>query len=494
MIEEFFRTFFPLLLSGSTYQILLNIAIPLLIFCISNSWHRYLKYAMDYIRSGFKTFNTIELSGSVIEDKNGISTKFSNRFKSLIFYINQHCMEDHLLKRLTEISFNNYNIFDNSPGFETEYLIDQDIPLKLTDNIFCNIRIKKEQHVHDKKTLTEKIVIAKIYSETISVNKIKLFLKLVEREYADFIEMKMLNNTFCFIYLKDDEYGQPIFNISKFSSTKTFDNLIFRNKIALKKRLDFFLNNNAFYNKLGIPYTLGLLLYGSPGCGKTSTVKAIANYSDRHLIVIPMNKISKFTSLRHIILNDEISSYKIPHSKRLYIFEEIDCNGMEKIISKRNNEPLDNSSFSSSKEDEENIKDKIIRDLMSQHSKSNEYCMLNGPDNKNNINDDKITLGSLLELLDGINEAPGRILIMTTNKDPSNFDDALLRPGRIDIKMEFSKCNRDEINQLYKMWFDQDIPDDILNNIKEDIFSPADLGELFINNISNPEHILELIV
>jgi hypothetical protein len=488
-MDELMRTYSLITLHGSKYQILLNIALPFIIMFISSYWKVCLKYIIELVKLGLKTYNIIELSGSVIEDKHGVSTKFSNKLKALIFYINQHCMDDLLLRKLTEISFSNFNtMYHSNPAFETEYLVDQDIPLKLTENIFCKIRIVKENVVQDKKTVRMKDIVVKIYSEFVSVKQIQTFLKLVEKEYEDFVEMKMHNNTFCFLYLRDDESGQPVFNISNFSSTKTFDNLVFRNKEALKKRLDFFLNNKNFYNKLGIPYTLGLLLYGSPGCGKTSTVKAIANYADRHLIIIPMNKINKLTSLRQIILNNEIAEYKIPHNKRLYIFEEIDCNGMEKIIAKRNISDEKKEIIS----DEE--KENFYKELMSNYSKSKgDFSMLHGPEHKNNIIDDKITLGSLLELLDGINEAPGRILIMTTNNNPSNFDDALLRPGRIDIKMEFSRCNRDEINQLYNMWFNKSIPINFLKNVKENIYSPADLGELFINNISDPDNILKLI-
>jgi len=108
-------------------------------------------------------------------------------------------------------------------------------------------------------------------------------------------------------------------------------------------------------------------------------------------------------------------------------------------------------------------------------------------------NSDKVTLGGLLELIDGINETPGRILIMTTNNDPQSFDDALLRPGRIDMKVKFANCSVDDICQLYYMWFKTDIPRDMMPGIVGDQYSPAELGEIFINNIGHPDNILEIL-
>ena len=42
----------------------------------------------------------------------------------------------------------------------------------------------------------------------------------------------------------------------------------------------------------------------------------------------------------------------------------------------------------------------------------------------------------MLEVLDGMMERDGRMLIITTNY-PEKLDEALIRPGRIDLKVKF---------------------------------------------------------
>jgi ATP-dependent 26S proteasome regulatory subunit len=58
----------------------------------------------------------------------------------------------------------------------------------------------------------------------------------------------------------------------------------------------------------------------------------------------------------------------------------------------------------------------------------------------------------LLNILDGIQESNGRIIIMTTNK-PEILDKALIRPGRIDIEINFKKASIDNIKEIIENFF-----------------------------------------
>jgi len=60
----------------------------------------------------------------------------------------------------------------------------------------------------------------------------------------------------------------------------------------------------------------------------------------------------------------------------------------------------------------------------------------------------------LLNILDGVIETPGRMIVMTTNFI-NKLDPALIRPGRIDIRIEFRACSRkvlkDILGQFYEV-------------------------------------------
>merc|ERR1719410_800686 len=60
---------------------------------------------------------------------------------------------------------------------------------------------------------------------------------------------------------------------------------------------------------------------------------------------------------------------------------------------------------------------------------------------------DPLNLSGLLNVLDGVVDTPGRILIMTSNH-PEKLDPALIRPGRIDKKLMLGYMSGDTLLKM----------------------------------------------
>ena len=65
---------------------------------------------------------------------------------------------------------------------------------------------------------------------------------------------------------------------------------------------------------------------------------------------------------------------------------------------------------------------------------------------------DKLDLAGLLNVLDGVVDSPGRIVIMTTNH-PESLDAALIRPGRINTKLHMGYMTDDSIVGMFDHHF-----------------------------------------
>jgi chaperone BCS1 len=60
----------------------------------------------------------------------------------------------------------------------------------------------------------------------------------------------------------------------------------------------------------------------------------------------------------------------------------------------------------------------------------------------------RISLSALLNVIDGVASQEGRILIMTTNH-AERLDDALIRPGRVDMRIKFELASSPMIKSLF---------------------------------------------
>ena len=149
---------------------------------------------------------------------------------------------------------------------------------------------------------------------------------------------------------------------------------------------------------------MGLLLHGVPGCGKTSTIKAIANYTQRHIVSVPLNRIKTSKQLLEIFYQEQLNHMNVPLSKRLYIIEDIDCSELKDIVTDRSFSEEKDSGNNGGKVDDEDP----AQNFLNLFKVSSNKAMDKFDEGKK-----ELTLAGLLEVLDGVMEMDGRMMVIT---------------------------------------------------------------------------------
>ena len=77
-------------------------------------------------------------------------------------------------------------------------------------------------------------------------------------------------------------------------------------------------------------------------------------------------------------------------------------------------------------------------------------------------------------------------LIITTNY-PEKLDKALIRPGRIDLKVKFRPYTSDNIVKMFEHYFETPFPAEFdISQLPDLKWTPADVTQVFLNNIHKP--------
>jgi len=92
--------------------------------------------------------------------------------------------------------------------------------------------------------------------------------------------------------------------------------------------------------------------------------------------------------------------------------------------------------------------------------------------------ENSLSLDTMLQVLDGVIEMRGRVIIATTNHI-ENIDPALLRAGRFDIKIELNEFNNEEAHELLNKMYSNSASKSelkLLNKTKiKEIYTPTQL-------------------
>ncbi|KAF2441763.1 P-loop containing nucleoside triphosphate hydrolase protein [Karstenula rhodostoma CBS 690.94] len=185
--------------------------------------------------------------------------------------------------------------------------------------------------------------------------------------------------------------------------------------------------SKKFFADCGIPYRRGYLFYGPPGTGKTSFSAALAGHlsCDLYLINLATGDVTD-GHLHRLFL-------ALPR-KCIVVIEDIDSCGIGREQATASNEPKQTRKPSATAP--------AVLGVMP----NGMYSPGQPPAApKRNM----VTLSGLLNAIDGNASAEGRLLIMTSN-NPDGLDEALTRPGRIDLKICFGKMMSKAIYDIFK--------------------------------------------
>lgn len=404
------------------------------------------------------------MSGDIFGQSKAILIPFE--FKALMYKIDNTKAKIKSVKQL--------DLRTNSSGRHYSYVINDKEHVRLTDNVWIK-QINLIEKSNDNKVERESYNLY-VFSYTLTFNELKDQIEKWVNEYDKYTKISSnTNELYYYSYFGIDINNKKhlLFDKSLFGSNKNFGNIFFEQKDELIERLNYFINNEKDYERLGTPHMFGLLLNGEPGCGKTSTIKAIANYTKRHIISVPLSRVTTCRELTKLFMDEFVSEKYIPIKSRIYVFEDIDC--MCNII-------IDRDQIVTENQDKNN--NKILVSV--NESKSN--------DDKA-AEKDKLTLSFILNLIDGILEQPGRMIIITTNK-PEKLDKALLRSGRMDMKLHFGKCSDKVTKEILQFVFEEEIKKDHIDlnkyNFQNDKFTPAEIFE-FCYNLKNFNKVCKFI-
>jgi|SRR6185312_180107 len=252
-------------------------------------------------------------------------------------------------------------------------------------------------------------------------------------------------------YIKDNIEDAKLFSnnsygweYAKLLPNRPLDSIFLPNNSVniIKNDVIWFLENEELYKKWGIPYRRRYLFHGVPGSGKTSLISALASELNLNVYILSLSNTNLTdSSLREL--------FEGVHPKSIILIEDIDGYFMKRELE---NIPSDKKSSTTKPEKKEFS---------------------------------RITLSGMLNTMDGLSSTDGSLLFMTTNSILS-LDEAMIRPGRVDIKLQFDYAVPEQIEKVFlKFYPDINSASIFSNKLKNINVSVADVQTYLLKYRTN---------
>lgn len=225
----------------------------------------------------------------------------------------------------------------------------------------------------------------------------QLFFRLLEEARALALEKEAGRTVvYCAMGSEWRPFGRP-------RQRRPLDSVILDTGIAERLLADIreFIANPQWYAERGIPYRRGYLLYGPPGCGKSSFITALAGALEYSICVLNLSERGLSDDrLQHLM--------SVTPQQSIILLEDIDA----AFVSREDTSAM-----------------KAAYEGLS-----------------------RVTFSGLLNMLDGVASAEARIVFMTTNH-LDRLDPALIRPGRVDVREFVGPASDHQLAALFRRFY-----------------------------------------
>ncbi|KAI0693396.1 P-loop containing nucleoside triphosphate hydrolase protein [Cerioporus squamosus] len=179
-----------------------------------------------------------------------------------------------------------------------------------------------------------------------------------------------------------------------------------------------FLASEDWYAERGIPFRRGYLLHGVPGSGKTSLIHSLAGELGLDIYVVSLSSKGMSDNTLTTLMGN------VP-SRCILLLEDLDAAFTRGISRDESSTGVPTSSSTTA---------------------------TSSAKNKEENDGSTLSLSGLLNSLDGVAAAEGRLLFATTNHI-ERLDPALSRPGRMDVWVNFKHATKWQAEGIFKCFF-----------------------------------------
>ena len=347
---------------------------------------------------------------------------------------------------------------------------------------------KKDNKINNKNS-TKKFIITLYKLKQFGINSSLVLDNFIDnclKQYYEKLNAKNHDNKlYVFTYLECDKTENNInFYFEKNELDPSIDlnqNIFFEGRDEYIKYLsDFIYDPNTKkscgyekFKRIGDKVQGSVIAYGPPGEGKTSIMKATPKFLGRHVIIYSLNQFKTKEEMEQFFGNTKLCGVTYSRHQLCFCSEDIDAYNDNITLSRKNNDSnLLISDNNSQITDEKYIFKKLLEDT----------CKVT------KIDDNIPNLQTFLNITDGIRELTGIFYMFTTNYF-EKLDSAIVRDGRIDIKLNLNHPSVKIIKQILQHRFNislDELEHYLQNkNIQENTISTATIIKICKMNHNN---------